>query len=267
MDLLLHRVVVTQTNLNSLTENRQGKISEQTTRFCANFERAVAFWFSALLRMVVLHRSAFRMPAMGAKLSNLPEQTRLLISIFCISLSRHSGHILPFLPAADYFPRPIPSTDGPSCLGILMQTHALDVAASMIDTVPDEARHQCAHFLKEKCPLFAKFQNDPRFAYLLGPITDPQPSFFPQPPSLPSPAASGSIPAPTPGNATNASQPIATSEGPNSDSGNLRIQYRGRIVGPCPLRPWELLEDAAPIVGTNDTAISLSYFDARRVRA
>ena len=47
----------------------------------------------------------------------------------------------------------------------------------------------------------------------------------------------------------------------------LQIQYRGRVIGPYPLRSWELLEDAAPLVGVNDTAVGLGYFDARRVKA
>lgn len=47
----------------------------------------------------------------------------------------------------------------------------------------------------------------------------------------------------------------------------LRLQHRGRVIGPYPVRPWELLEDAAPFLGINDTAVNLGFFDARRVRA
>jgi mediator of RNA polymerase II transcription subunit 12, fungi type len=32
------------------------------------------------------------------------------------------------------------------------------------------------------------------------------------------------------------------------------------------LRPWEMLEEAAPMVGMNDTAVDLGFFGARRVR-
>lgn len=279
MDLLLHKLIVMQTNFNNFARNRlsMAGASDATTRLRANFERAIAFWFSALLRMVVIHRPAFTVPASAPKLSNLPEQIRLLVSIFCISLSRRPSHSQRLPPTAGYFPHATPPSDRQPCPGILMQTHALDVAASLIDTFPAEARYQCVRFLKEKCQPFMKFQNDPRFAYLLGPIPDSPCSTSLQPPSLPSPAASGSTPTPTPGGnapfgpqqpaASTGNLATALSEGANSLSSHFRLQYRGRTIGPYPLRPWELLEDAAPIVGVNDTAVSLGYFDARRVRA
>lgn len=273
MDLLLHRVLDIQTKLSHTTDDRDGTTGEQTKRFRANFERATVFWFSALLRLVVIHRPAFDVPSAGAKPSNLPEQSRLLISIFCISLSLFSNHMLRFFPTADYFPRRMKPADSNTCPGVPMQTHALDVAASLIDTFPDEARHQCARFLKGRCPPFVKFQNDVRIAYLLGPMADFPSSTSLSTASVGSPAVPGSTPAPaptpTPSNnlPPGSQQPSAPSEGPNSVSSHLRFQYRGRVIGGYPLRPWELLEDAAPVVGVNDTAISLGYFDARRARA
>lgn len=38
-------------------------------------------------------------------------------------------------------------------------------------------------------------------------------------------------------------------------------------TAPFQLRRWELLPDAAPNIGENDTALSLRLFDARRVGA
>ena len=270
MDLLLRMVISLQTNLNHFPEDKHGFGGQTMQR--ANIERRVAFWFSALLRMIVIHRPAFSMTAATPKLSNWAEQSRLLISIFCIALSLFPKHILHLYPTADYFPRSVQFAGCRPCPGILMQTHALDVAASLIDTFPDETRHRCGRFLRGKCPPFVKFQNDPRFVYLLGPIADPTSSVSLQPASLPSPAASGSTPAPTPtpsGNlSTGSQQPSVTAEGSNlTPTTNLRLQYRGRIIGAYALRPWELLEGAAPIVGVNDTAVSLGYFDAKRVKA
>lgn len=179
LDLLLQIVISLQTNVNHFTEDKHGFRGQTAQR--ANFERGVAFWFSALLRMVVIHRPAFSMAPGLPKPSSLAEQSRLLISIFCLSLSLFPKHILRIYPTADYFARPIQFADCPPSPGILMQTHALDVAASLIDTFPDETRNRCARFLKGKCPPFVKFQNDPRFAYLLGPMADAPSSVSLQP--------------------------------------------------------------------------------------
>lgn len=273
MDALLQKVITAQNGANNSTENWTSLASNQSR---PKFERALAFWFSALLRMVVIHRASFVQPSPTLKPGPSHEQTRLLISIFCIALSRLPGDVLRLFPTADDFlARPNIQEESHSTQGIL-QTHALDVAASLIDIFPDEAQQQCARFLKEKCPPFMALQNDARFLYLLGPMTDSVSSFsVPQPVTTPSPAASASTPTPSSANhpAPNSSAPVSSTalstgflEDSNSMANRLRLQQRGRIVGPYPIRPWELLEDAAPFVGVNDTAVNLGYFDARRVR-
>ncbi|KGO71242.1 Mediator complex, subunit Med12 [Penicillium italicum] len=268
MDSLLHKII---TMHNSTLAKGMASIDR------SKIERALAFWFSALLRIIVLHRSAFAQPPPSLKINPLHEQLRLLTSIFCIALSRLPGDVLRLFPAADYFPHPTPTEGFRPCPGILLQTHALDVAASLIDIFPDDVRHQCARFLKEKCPSFVPYQNDSRFLYLLGPMAD-QPA-NPQQVSAPSPAASGSTTVPTPAllsiaGSSSAQQPVAAASGvstgppdSNSMANRLRLHHRGRVVGPYPVRPWELLEDAAPFLGVNDTAVNLGFFDARRVRA
>jgi mediator of RNA polymerase II transcription subunit 12 len=271
MDSLLPKIITMQANFNN-GEHHSGFTADQAR---ANFERSLAFWFSALLRMVVLHRASFMQPASTLKINSAHEQSRLLISIFCIALSRLPGEVLRLFPGADYFPRSGAVEDYRPCPGILLQTHALDVAASLIDVFPDEIRHQCARFLKEKCPPFVPLQNDSRFLYLLGPMADSHAAALAQSASAPSPAASTSTPTPSPANfptsgstqqpATSSALSAGASEGSNCMS-RLRLQRGGRIVGPYPIRPWELLEDAAPFVGVNDTAVNLGYFDARRVR-
>lgn len=270
MDALLHRLVTMQTNFNSLGINSRGASTVHLVQARLAFERGLAFWFSALLRMVVMHRAAFSSgSSLAPKPNGVQEQTRLLISIFCISLARLPDNVLRLFPAADYFPHPVPSEGYRPCPGILLQTHALDVAASLIDTFPDESRQHCARFLKEKCPPFNQYQNDLRFIYLLGPMSDTAAPNVTQPASLPSPAGGGSTPTATPSASLGAptGMPTGVPEGVNCVASQLRLQYRGRVMGPYPVRPWELLEDAAPIVGVNDTAVNLKYFDARRVRA
>lgn len=272
MDILLHKIITLQSSLNNSSESR-GAISAGQGR--TTLERSLAFWFSALLRMVVIHRASFVQPSPMLKIGSSQEQARLLISIFCIALSRLPGDVIRQFPGANYFPRQGAVEDYRPCPGILLQTHALDVAASLIDIFPDEIRHQCARFLKEKCPPFAPLQNASRFLYLLGPMSDSHPSSILQSASAPSPAASASTPTSTLANIPSAgasSQFTASSlyggltENSNCIANRLRLQNKGRIIGPYPIRPWELLEDAAPFVGVNDTAVNLGYFDARRVR-
>ncbi|KAJ5233688.1 uncharacterized protein N7469_005454 [Penicillium citrinum] len=274
MDALLQKILTLQPKSHNSAEKRPG-VSSCKGR--SQFERSLAFWFSALLRMVVLHRVSFMQPSPSLKPGSVQEQSRLLISIFCIALSRLPGEILRLFPGADYFPRPGATEGYRPCPGILLQTHALDVAASLIDVFPDEVRLQCARFLKEKCPPFVPLQNDTRFLYLLGPMSDPTSSAALQSASAPSPAASASTPTPTsanyPGSSTYPQQPAplqasstGLAESSNCMLNRLRIEHRGRIGAPYPIRSWELLEDAAPLIGVNDTAVNLSYFDARRVR-
>ncbi|KAJ6115658.1 hypothetical protein N7523_006075 [Penicillium sp. IBT 18751x] len=65
---------------------------------------------------------------------------------------------------------------------------------------------------------------------------------------------------------TSSALSTGASEGSNYLTSRLRLQRSGKIVGPYPIRPWELLEDAAPFVGVDETAVNLGYFDARCVR-
>ncbi|KAL4930205.1 mediator of RNA polymerase II transcription subunit 12 [Aspergillus undulatus] len=277
LDLLLQKLIIMQNNMHSFAENSNVASSGPVVMSRFNFERSLAFWFSALLRMTVLHRAAFTAPAsLGHKAPSLQEQTRLLVSIFCIALARLPDNIIRLFPTANYFPHAIQPQNFRPCPGILLQTHALDVAASLIDSFPDEARQQCGRLLREKCPPFLQFQNDRRFLYLLGPVTDFSMSNSQIPASVSSPAAGGSTPTPTPGGPASQSQQQQTVastgsasvyENTNSIADRLRLRHRGRFIGPYPVRPWELLEDAAPLRGVNDTAVSLKLFDARRVRA
>lgn len=269
LESLLHKIISMQSRFN--TGDNRPELSTKEAQ--SNLERSLAFWFSALLRMVVIHRTSFLQS--NPKPASTQEQSRLLVSIFCIALSR-PGNAVRYSPVADYFPRLGPSEDYGPCPGILLQTHALDVAASLIDEFPDEIRHYCSRFLRERCPPFVPLQNDSRFLYLLGPVSDVHAPAIVQSTSTPSPAGSGSTPTPMsvghPATGSSFQLPSAAlghtvgmSEASNSTASRLRLQQRGRTIGPYSIRPWELLEDAAPFVGVNDTAVNLSYFDARRV--
>ncbi|KAJ5738342.1 Mediator complex subunit Med12 [Penicillium malachiteum] len=272
MDILLHKIITLDRSLNPSADQQVKSVTRQAR---SNFERSLAFWFSALLRMVVIHRTSF-VQSPSLKTNSSHEQCRLLSTIFCIALSRLPKDTTRLFPEADYFPRSELSGDHQPCPGILLQTHALDVAASLLDVFPDEVRHQCSRFLREKCPPFFSLQNDPRFTYLLGPIGNPTSANIPQTTGAPSPVPSGATPASTSNlpTATHSGQSMVTPSGicagmdeiTNFTPDRFRIQHRGRVTGSYSVRPWELLQDAAPFVGVNDTAVNLGYLEARRVR-
>ncbi|KAJ5668018.1 uncharacterized protein N7477_006588 [Penicillium maclennaniae] len=258
MDSLLYKIITLQANFNN-SEQHSGSPATQAR---TSLERSLVFWFSALLRMVVLHRASFMQPSPTLKINSTHNQSRVLISIFCIALSRLPGDVIRHFRGTveDYRP----------CPGILLQTHALDVAASLIDSATNVPAS-----LKRNAPPFVPLQNDSRFLYLLGPVADSHATALIQSTSAASPAASTSTPTQSPATfpssggmqqpPTSSALSAGASEGSNLLS-RLRLQRGGRIVGPYAIRPWELLEDAAPFVGINDTAVNLGYFDARRVR-
>jgi mediator of RNA polymerase II transcription subunit 12 len=153
----------------------------------------------------------------------------------------------------------------------------LDVAATLADTLPDEARQQCARFLRDRCPPSLHVQNDTRLLFLLGPISEAPLVCQTQPQT--STAATATTPNLTPTTSVPAhlqpplfqpANPSNTSPSPFDDpsllANRLRFQQHGRIAGQYTLRAWEMLEEPAPIVGVNDTALNLGYFGARQIR-
>lgn len=44
----------------------------------------------------------------------------------------------------------------------------------------------------------------------------------------------------------------------------LKLSQRGKLC-PYPLRHWEILPEPTPVVGDNDTSVSLILFEARKV--
>ncbi|OAX82239.1 hypothetical protein ACJ72_03402 [Emergomyces africanus] len=296
MNMILQKVTTLENNVmsaNATQNNDQGAAIRQSTQ-----ESIVTFWFSVMLRLVSIHRSTFT-PGSLSK-SDLADQTRLLISISCIALSKTLSpkiprpplpftSIDPFAPTTfEPVPQPQPSLHGTnSGISTTLQTQALDVAATLLDSLPDDARHQCTRFLRDRCPPFLHPQNDTRLLFLLGPLaadTQPSPSTTQssqqQPVGPTPPQATPGTPA-TPATPTAAGAPSSQQfqsgniynaasfipfDDPNSLVGKLRVQQRGRIVGPYPLRPWEMLEESAPVIGVNDTAVNLGWFGARRMR-
>ncbi|PGH28586.1 hypothetical protein GX50_08679 [[Emmonsia] crescens] len=310
MNMILHKVTVLENSIMNSNTSQDNDQSSAIRQSHATQEYVITFWFSIILRLVSIHRSTFA-PGTLSK-SDLGDQTRLLISISCIALSKTLSPKIPpsqphpFLSTVPLAPVTLPQESQPqhllqgtnTSISTNLQTQALDVAATLLDSIPGDARHQCARFLRDRCPPFLHPQNDPRLLFLLGPLAaDTQPSsssstsqssqqqpVAPTPPqATPGTPATPATPTATVSVSVGAGAPSSSSQqfqsgniyntasfipfdDPNSLVGKLRVQQRGRIVGPYPLRPWEMLEESAPVIGVNDTAVNLGLFGARRVR-
>ncbi|EEQ35258.1 conserved hypothetical protein [Microsporum canis CBS 113480] len=236
----------------------------------------LGIWVYILLRLVSLYRSVFVLER--ASKADLTDQTRLLLSICYLAFTPGLGQVFSRIGDPSTVPigkyahlyQSIPA----SWHGL--RTYAVDVATILVDTLPDDARLQCARFLRDRSPLFVQ-QQDNRLLYLFGPMPDPQASSSNS--SNATATSAPPIPGSSPLNVQNhaaqggqaqvlhqTSSSIPTVEETNSPIQNFRFQQGNRVIGPCPPRTWEMLEESAPVAGVNDTALNLSYFGARMVR-
>jgi mediator of RNA polymerase II transcription subunit 12 len=272
MNTLLQKLVMIQMTFRNFREDPGSVEHEQIARTLSICEESFLFWFTAMLRMVKIHRAAFDQPWSPSlqRPHALLDQSRLLVSICCLALSPLN---LTSRPPVGTSAVSMTALEQQARVGNTIQTYALDIASSLIDTLPDEARVQCARFLKDRCPPFLHVQNEPRLLYLFGPVSDIIPTGSSQSVSGSSPAPSGPMSSaltpsanPPAANTGVVAAPAGISEDPNAMANRLRVQSRGRVVGSYHLRPWEMLEEAAPVVGANDTAVDLNFFGARKVR-
>ncbi|KAJ9312293.1 hypothetical protein DTO271D3_7451 [Paecilomyces variotii] len=268
--ILLNKIVALQNSVRNLSRNEGALATDQIEPTLSTFGRHSAFWTTALLRMTIIHCSAFTGSSAAGKPSIL-DQTRLLIAICIIATSQPPSGPVSESQAAACLPG---QQRGQSLRGL--QAYAFDVAACLVDVLPEDIRQHCARFLKERCPSSLHVRNNPRLLYLLGPVADLGTFTQSQAAAGSPPATSG--PASTPSSSSNlgtgtpaglqSSSPAMAFAGPFEDpshpANRLRIQSRGRVVGAYPFRPWEMLEGAAPVLGVNDTAVALGFFSARK---
>lgn len=266
MNILLQKLFTMHMNVRTWTEQRSRSSQEAMTRSLSDSEENFVFWLTAMLQMIRIHRAAFDLPASAGnqRMGAYAELSRLLIIICCLALSRTPLGLTVQprldLSASSYFLASAKEVRA----GNTIQTYALDIASSLVDSLSDEARQHCANFIKERFPPALNVQNDTRLQYLFGPIADNLGGVLPSSMSVSSPAAT-LTPSNNPANAAGGAGGNAI-EDPLALNNRLRVQSRGRVIGSYPVRPWEMLEEAAPVVGANDTAIDLNLFGARKVR-
>ncbi|KAI2352458.1 RNA polymerase II mediator complex subunit [Ophidiomyces ophidiicola] len=232
-------------------------------------ELRAGLWFYILLRLVALHRLSF--PAHSTSRTEVNNQTRILIQIcYATRLPLFTNRLTKdFSPLLLHFTKQISLVQNLPSTWANLRLQAFDVCCALADTLRDEARFECARFLREKCPPVLPPQNDPRLLFIFGPIPDHQIPIVTH--SGPNPSTNGpstNIPPhlqAAPSQASN--MPTFTApDDPNSFTDKLRLQQNGRVTGPYQPRPWEMLGEAAPVVGVNDTPINLTFFGTRQTR-
>ncbi|KAK2783012.1 RNA polymerase II mediator complex subunit [Emmonsiellopsis sp. PD_33] len=216
LNTVLQRIVAMENSIKNM-DQPANRGTTATRQAYSVHESILVFWFSILLRLTALHRSTF---PTGDSLSktDLADQSRLLISICCITFSNtlsnranrphtipSSAPLPPAMSNSNSTPIHVPQPQSQHTIPmpvtmttINLQTQALDVAATLADSLPDDFRHQCTRFLRDRCPPFFHPQNNPHLLFLLGPLPDagqPSPAMNILSPSQP---AQGTTPTHTP---------------------------------------------------------------------
>lgn len=110
--------------------------------------------------------------------------------------------------------------------------HIFDVLALLTDFIPEETRTRCIRILRDQYR-----SHDPRLLFLFG---------------YPSSVESEWL-------------QLVTDSAPPSTSKQTMENVDAATRQPFPLRKWEIMQDATPLMGENDTSLSLALFGARKV--
>ncbi|KAI0007399.1 hypothetical protein F4779DRAFT_514235 [Xylariaceae sp. FL0662B] len=116
---------------------------------------------------------------------------------------------------------------------------AFDIALILVDSLPEDARLQCVRAVRDTT-------SDPRLRYLFGFMSNPAESFM---------LAHREKPPPGPQDR----RAMAMSMG-------MGVGMPPEKTTPFIFRRWEILNEPTPNVGENDTSLSLTLFDARKIK-
>ena len=129
-----------------------------------------------------------------------------------------------------------------------LSTHIFDVLALLTDSLADDTRATCVRLLSDQHKT-----RDPRLRFLFG---------YPDGidgEGLQVMSTSSSSP-PTRTTTTTITATTTTTTAFEPKRGNVKTT----VQQPFPLRRWEMMQEATPIVGENDTSLSLGLFGARK---
>ncbi|TGJ82817.1 hypothetical protein E0Z10_g5949 [Xylaria hypoxylon] len=111
-----------------------------------------------------------------------------------------------------------------------------DIALVLADNLPEEARLQCVRAVKD-------YTADPRLRYLFSFSADPAENFM----------------------LAHREKPPAGVQERRMMAMNLGMGLPPERLTPFAFRRWEILNEPTPSVGDNDTSLSLTLFDARKI--
>ncbi|KAB5517300.1 hypothetical protein GE09DRAFT_1158331 [Coniochaeta sp. 2T2.1] len=200
-------------------------------------------WLPALLALVTLHTSTFDSSKAGF-------EVRARAVIVLCGLLQELGSLPPstFLSPST---TPNISTAGPPILPL--PNRIFDLACLLVDSLNDETRSHCIRLISNTSDVRLRYI----FSFPRNPSENLMLSHRDKPPSSTSNPGGAGGPRPP----VHPGQLLGT---PASLWGGQMPQGPERLT-PFYFRRWEMLNEPTPVVGENDTAVSLGLFEARKV--
>lgn len=118
-----------------------------------------------------------------------------------------------------------------------LRQHAFDIALALVDGLPEEARLQCVRAVKDATA-------DPRIRYLFSFAPNPAENFM----------------------LSHREKPPVGIQERRALAMGMGMSMAPERLTPFVFRRWEILNEPTPNVGENDTSLSLTLFDARKIK-
>ncbi|KAJ0166537.1 Mediator of RNA polymerase II transcription subunit 12 [Colletotrichum tanaceti] len=194
-------------------------------------------WLPALLKFITLHTTAndpLCAPAQAQAANNMkPPANATAYEIRARILIVLSGLTLEL----DSLALQDPQT------GRLLSQQVFDLALLLIDTLPEDARLQCVRVLLTGGTMQNPASSDARLRYLFSYMPAQTEQFV----------------------LAHRQQPTTQQNGPPRPKIPISMQGTDRLT-PFVYRKWEMLSEPTPNVGENDTALSLTLFEAIKIQ-
>ncbi|OHW97860.1 transcription mediator subunit med12 [Colletotrichum incanum] len=195
------------------------------------------YWLPALLRFITLHTTAnepVSAPAQAQAANNMkPPTNAAVFEIRARILVVLSGLTLEL----DNLALQNPQT------GRLLSQQIFDLALLLIDTLPEDARLQCVRVLLTGGTMQNPASSDARLRYLFSHMPPQTEQFV----------------------LAHRQQPATQQNGPPRPKIPISMQGTDKLT-PFIYRKWEMLSEPTPNVGENDTALSLTLFEAIKIQ-
>ncbi|OLN86032.1 Mediator of RNA polymerase II transcription subunit 12 [Colletotrichum chlorophyti] len=195
----------------------------------------LAHWLPALLRFITLHTTANEPMSAPAQSTNAmkPPANATAFEIRARILVALSGLTLEL----DNLPLDNAQT------GRVLREQVFDLALLLVDTLPEDLRLQCVRVLLTGGTTQSPASSDARLRYLFSQMAPPTEQFV----------------------LAHRQQPTVQQTGPPRPKIPISMQGTDKFT-PFMFRKWEMLSEPTPNVGENDTALSLTLFEAIKIQ-